>query len=190
MWQWRIVGNGGYTKIQNVASGTFLDLFTGTSMPGIQVQGWARSASESQDWFLRRVSRSDVEIREILARDTHNAANFQGFRQDLLYLVLPKSVRDAIYVKSGLKNMKDRGQLFDSDDYAFFLKVEVAKWGVNTLLADDFGILWGVMFGQKGNHGLAYNFYLNENLDNIMFFDPYTGDEKVDMEYKAYLAVY
>ncbi|KAH9483372.1 hypothetical protein JR316_0005478 [Psilocybe cubensis] len=145
--QWKIVKDGNYMKIQNVASGTYLDLL---SSPTTQAQN-------------------------------HNLNR---------YLVLPKSVRDAIYVKSGLKNVKGRGQLFDSDDYAFVLKAEVAKWGIATLLADDFGILWGVMFGEQGSRGLAYNFYLNENLDNVIFFDPYTGEEKVDMQYKAYFAVF
>uniref|UniRef100_A0A8H7XWY7 Ricin B lectin domain-containing protein n=1 Tax=Psilocybe cubensis TaxID=181762 RepID=A0A8H7XWY7_PSICU len=179
-----------YIRIQNVASGTYLDLLNGSSAPGTQVHGWASNTTETQDWFLRRVSRTDVELRAILAKDIHNAPNFQGFTQDGLYLVLPQSVRDAIYVKSGLKTMKGRGQLFDSDDYAIVLKAEVAKWGIATLLADDFGILWGLIFGTTGNRSLAYNFYLNENLDNIVFFDPYTGEEKVDMGYKTYMAVY
>ncbi|KAH9478976.1 hypothetical protein JR316_0009439 [Psilocybe cubensis] len=188
--QWRIIPNGNYTKIQNVASGTYLDLLNGSSAPDTQVHGWEWSATETQDWSLRRVSRTDVELRGIIAKDTHNAPDFQGFSQDGLYLVLPQSVRDAIYVSSRLKTMKGRGQLFDSDDYAIVLKAEVAKWGIANLLADDFGLLWGLMFSRNDDGALAYNFYLNEDLDTVVFFDPYTGEEKADMGYKAYMALY
>lgn len=59
------------------------------------------------------------------------------------------------------------------------------------MFSQDFGILWGVMFGDKGDpFGLAYNFYLNDNLDTVVYFDPYTGEEKADMGYTAYFSVF
>ncbi|KAH9477248.1 hypothetical protein JR316_0011167 [Psilocybe cubensis] len=73
-------------RIQNVAGGTYLDLVNGWCAPGTQVHGWVGYATESQDWFLRRMSRTDGDLIDILAKDTHNASNFQGFRQDSLTL--------------------------------------------------------------------------------------------------------
>ncbi|KAH9482061.1 hypothetical protein JR316_0004156 [Psilocybe cubensis] len=188
--QWKFVPNEPYFKIQNVASQTFVDVFQKNYAAGTKVHGWQSYATESQDWVIRRVSRTGDEIKAVLSKNPHITKTCKTYLQDGLYITLPKGVREEIYSKSGLKTLKWRNQIFDCDDFAFITKGEVAKWGAQELLADGFAILWGVMFGEKGTSTHAYNFYLNESLDAVVFFEPQNGQEMADIGYQGYFSVF
>jgi len=47
------------------------------------------------------------------------------------------------------------------------------------------------MFGAKPNGGAhAYNWYLGEDLNGIIFFEPQSGNEMVNPGYSAYFGVF
>jgi len=46
------------------------------------------------------------------------------------------------------------------------------------------------MFGKNQNGVHAYNWYLNKDLNNIIFFEPQTGEEMVDSGYKAFFGLF
>jgi len=46
------------------------------------------------------------------------------------------------------------------------------------------------MFGKNQKEGHAYNWYLNKDLNDIIFFEPQTGEEMVDPRYKAYFGLF
>jgi len=46
------------------------------------------------------------------------------------------------------------------------------------------------MFGSNAGRVHAYNWYLSEDRDSIIFFEPQNGGEKVDPGYMGYFAVF
>ncbi|KAH9482059.1 hypothetical protein JR316_0004154 [Psilocybe cubensis] len=188
--QWKFIANGPYFKIQNVGSQTFIDIFEKNYTPGTKVHGWQPYPTESQDWVIHRVSRTADEIKAILYKNPHIPPTCQTYLQDGLYVMVPKGARDEIYAKSGLKTTKWRNQIFDCDDFSFVTKAEVAKWGNSELKADGIAILWGVIFGSKGSIGHAYNFFLNDTMDAVVFFEPQNGEEYSDIGYQGYFSVF
>lgn len=59
-----------------------------------------------------------------------------------------------------------------------------------TFLTQGFAILFGTMFGSSDEGAHAYNWYLNQDLNGIVFFEPQKGIEKVDPGYMGYFAVF
>ncbi|KAH9482062.1 hypothetical protein JR316_0004157 [Psilocybe cubensis] len=189
--QWRIIASGNHFKIQNVASKTYLDLAGKKHIPGTQVVGWQIDSTPTQDWVFRRVSRTGTEIKALLASNKSVDNNVESYLKEGIYIVLPKSVRDDILHRSGLgSSLKWRKEIFDSDDFAFVSKSHVAKWGATELLGDGFAILWGVVFGGQKDSAHVYNFFLNDNLDGIVFCDPKTGEQKDTIRHKGYLSLF
>ncbi|PPQ74703.1 LOW QUALITY PROTEIN: hypothetical protein CVT25_007632 [Psilocybe cyanescens] len=204
--QWKITTDGTYYRLQNVSGKTYLDLLGNATTNGTKVHGWAKANVETQDWLLRRVSRTGTEIRAILAKNPYIGKDFKSYLQDGLYdflsftnsclrytyllVVLPKTVRDSVYNGTGLRTTTWRPDIFDCDDFAFVSKGEVARWGNSFLGADGVAILWGVMFGTNGQSGHAYNWYLNKELDSIMFFEPQNGQESTNIGYNGFFAIF
>ncbi|KAJ7872625.1 hypothetical protein B0H14DRAFT_2570123 [Mycena olivaceomarginata] len=80
--------------------------------------------------------------------------------------------------------LEARTGIFDTENFAWVQKGEIAKWAFKTLKANGFTILSGYMIGTaKDTHG--YNWTLSNDLQSIVFFDPTSGVFSNDIGYTA-----
>ncbi|KAJ7277708.1 hypothetical protein C8J57DRAFT_1503553 [Mycena rebaudengoi] len=177
-------------RLQNVASGTFLDL--PSQGDGTRVHTWSHVTTNlNQMWNLVRVSRSANEVHSSLMKDPHvDTGAYKNYLVDGIYINVPKNLRDQIWTGSGLREAKWRDSIFDCDDFAFVAKAAVANYAKDNVKATRISLLFGITYASNDKGGHAYNFYLDDSLDKITWFEPQTGKEMVDPGYKSHFGTY
>ncbi|KII87094.1 carbohydrate-binding module family 13 protein [Plicaturopsis crispa FD-325 SS-3] len=183
-WQrWVILPAPGDSKtymLQNFIGKSFLTLSEGNSKNGTKIVGhtgsW-KSTNPHQQWLVEKVSFTGEEVHETLLRNPVIGPKFSGYQFDSIYLALPQAVLLEIWNASNLETTKWRPEIFDNQDFAFVFKAEVAKWGAKTLRADGFGLLLGIMFGQRGDTHYAANWTIDlKDPTKLLFLEPQDGE--------------
>ncbi|KAI9062309.1 carbohydrate-binding module family 13 protein [Trametes sanguinea] len=189
----------GHWKIQNKATGTFVDLLNGGGGNGNQIVGWQGSWHDAtslghQHWTFQPRSLPGNEIHATLRANHHLRQDFKSYKTDCLYLVLSREHIEDIWRNSVLKNRKWRCEIFDCDDFAFVYKGEVCKWAEANFKADarGFAVVCGIMFGTNDRgRGHAYNWMIDpDNHSSIIFFEPQNSSFKENPGYDAYFGVF
>ncbi|KAF8597021.1 hypothetical protein BDV93DRAFT_40243 [Ceratobasidium sp. AG-I] len=183
-WVCKNVKDNNIYKIQNVTSRTFVDLKFGGSGRDRQLDvvgwhgTWDNVLNYHQLWAFQKASLSASEINNIVGGHPRIQRAFSNYKPNQEYLVVPRETMLKIWNDSHLGKQKWRKGIFDSDDFAFTLKTEVAKWGARSIKPDGFTILCGVMFGSKTVGTKVITHALNWAIDSsdlrsVYFIDPH-----------------
>ncbi|KAJ7621269.1 ricin B lectin domain-containing protein [Roridomyces roridus] len=122
----------GRHRLQNIASGTFLDLPNPADFH--KVHAWSKQDNNPhQMWNLVRVSRTAEEVRNALESPYVNPETFKSYRADAVYVTIPRDVRQEIWTGSGLKDAEWRESVFDCDDFAFVAKAAVSNYAKSNI---------------------------------------------------------
>ncbi|KAG9040654.1 hypothetical protein FS837_000358 [Tulasnella sp. UAMH 9824] len=191
--------NDTYT-LRNFRGGTYLDLEAGNTYNGTYAtcSAWVGDGDHLL-WALERVSRTTGEIKAILASWKSGLLDrlFQPYGDDAQYFVLPYELRKSIWERTNLQRQTVRKHVFDYDNFVIKAKDAVISWGRDRLLVDvslkfillkprvlftyrlaqEYSILFGVVYGNARTGPKAYNWYLSSGMHDLMFFDPQTGQE-------------
>ncbi|KAG8895458.1 hypothetical protein FRB99_000575 [Tulasnella sp. 403] len=133
---------------------------------------------DNQLWFLDRRSRTPDEIRCILQANSVLSDLFEPSSDDKAqYLILPRRLREGIYVSSGLDKRIRRPEVFDFEDYVIKSKDAVTSWGRDNITLNRCGALLGIVYGNHRGGRYSYNWTLTNDCQSVVFFDAYTGDE-------------
>lgn len=179
--EWRIVEQvpDQYT-IQSSATNTYLEISGGNISNGTSVTCSARADdAEYQLWTVEHVSRTTQEIKAILASWKPDLLKhlFQPHEDDAEYFVLPYELRKKIWTETKLQSQTVRKRVFDYDDFVIKAKDAIRSWARDRLRIDEYSILCGVVYGKARRGPKAYNWYLSNDMHDLIFFDPQTGLE-------------
>ncbi|KIO23029.1 carbohydrate-binding module family 13 protein [Tulasnella calospora MUT 4182] len=137
--EWRIAEQDhGYYTIQCVSTGTFLE------MDGESAEQWRRisCSSATQDrslqlWSLDRVSRTTLEIKEVMGSWKPDLLNpsrlFQPYGDQDEYWVLPYELRKTLWNETKLLDQAICRNTFDYDDFVIKVKDKMNSWARDTL---------------------------------------------------------
>jgi len=135
--------------------------------------------SQYQQWELERRSRTVLELASLVGecpilKETNivwPSSGVDGF------IVIKDHWRDQLLKESGLMRQACRPALFGDKDFALKLKGTVQNWSSKVMGIEGYAVLFGVVGGETHAGSTAYNWYLTDDLCEIVFLDPLNGRE-------------
>ncbi|KAG8941219.1 hypothetical protein FRC04_004671 [Tulasnella sp. 424] len=144
-----------YYRIQNIHTDTYLEIPGGNpSMDTIVACSTKIDGGDHQLWIIELPYGDDAE-----------------------YFVLPSELRRTIWDGTNLQSQKIRRHVFDYDDFVIKAKEAVGSWARGRLRDDEYSVLFGVVYGNARRGPKAYNWYLSNDLHDLVFLDSQTGRE-------------
>ncbi|KAL1748276.1 ricin B lectin domain-containing protein [Schizophyllum fasciatum] len=175
--------NSEYYKIQSVKTSTFVDLNDGAKDNGTKIQGWRGKWDESnnhQRWNFNQYSATGQQIKSILDKHPKLKGKVIVEYPERLYFTPDHYLLQAIWDKTGLKDVKPRKPLFESEAYERVFKGWVVSRAQEIIKVDGFDILIGTLSTVKKSTQEIFTYSISlsgdkTTLDKIVFFDPQTG---------------
>lgn len=190
--QWVISGAevAGFWRVQNVASGTYMNLLDITPNDGTPIVGWEHFNNDNQLWTIQPATLSGAQINATLIANPSVQQKLPSFFQDpgTKYVTIPSVAIQSVFQALGVPPSNLLSANLDSPAYA--LKAAVAKWSNDIVRVDGFPILFGIVFmldAQGVPH--AQNWSIQDNT-GVIFFDPFTGSQSSNLGHKVYSGFY
>lgn len=188
--EWRIIEQASDEhKIRCTRTNTYLEISGGNTSNGTNATCSAKvDGGDHQLWSVERVSRTAQEIKALLGSWKPNIVSrlFQPYGDDAEYFVLPFELRKTIWEGTKLQRQTVRKHVFDYDDFVIKAKDAVSSWARDRLRIDGYSVLFGVVYGDAKKGPKAYNWYLSNDMHDLMFFDAQTGREYTPAAVKAF----
>ncbi|KIO17421.1 hypothetical protein M407DRAFT_32914 [Tulasnella calospora MUT 4182] len=185
--EWRISEEvPGYYTLRCARTETFLEMDDESTEKWRKI--YCSNASQERDsqlWSLDRVSRTSLEIKEVMGKWKPDLLNrlFQPYGDndefyfESRYIVLPYELRKPIWNETGLLDQAICRNTFDYDDFVIKAKDAMNSWARDNFRTYGYSILFGIIFGEAKKGPKAYNWYLSYDMGSLVFFDPQTGIE-------------
>jgi hypothetical protein len=177
--QWNIFTAevNGFWRIQNAGAKTVVDIDSGNPADGTKIQGWQSIGNDNnQMWSIKAVTISGQKINNALKANNFIRKEFLSFLSpNTQYLILPSAQRASLWNGLGLSPTSYRA--VNGDAPAYTVKVAVSQWGNGRLLVDGFPYLFGIILGNNNANPFARNWYLSDDGNQIVFFNPVDGTE-------------
>jgi len=168
--QWYITAaKNGHWKLQNVAASQDDSKAGYLYKLSANVRGEHDDGTDNLLWDLHRKTRDAAEIKAI-TKGNANLKDAKNLCPNYYYLQIPHSVAKTIATEAKLADLLIVPGRFDVDAKAIAFKHAVNVWARETLKAEGFYILVGVLAGKVRGGTFAINWYLNDTLDGIAYY--------------------